>query len=196
MRSVVLFAAFAALLLVGSAQAVVLTFDSAAVPVMSVDNSSGGTPVLTWNGSGYYDFLGGAGEWDGVGWDYAYGDVLGKNFTADVKGNFTGDANLQGLAVVVSRIDPDGNYQAWISKPGAFDLHNLADWTTVTLAIAPSNFDGWFGSFDTVFGDVQNIYLYETGSNISFDNVGFTPEPMTLTLLAMGGLLIARRRRA
>ncbi len=101
--------------------------------------------------------------------------------------------------------------------PGAFAIASQTvasgtEFTTVTLdlsSLATVAFEGPStpDNFETVFGNVGNVQIFLTTDlaaagtspvNFDFDNVsiGTVPEPTSLALLATGGLLLTRRRRA
>ena len=166
------------------AMADIVTFDAADNPV--VTHMDGGLP--TWNAAGYWDIGSGGQYFDGCTFDWAYGDVLSMtHFTADLKGDFT----TSGLGVTIF------NHSAgWLGRQQHISgLGNYTEWTTVTIPLLEANWDDFGGTWAEVLGNVTRLELFSLPSpSSSMDNVGFVPEPASLTLLGLGGLALLRRR--
>jgi len=69
------------------------------------------------------------------------------------------------------------------------------------ISLVPPNTTGWTtysGSFTTIAGAVNTEVKFVEGSwgTIYIDNVAVTPEPATMVLLGIGGLVALRRKHA
>ena len=166
------------------AMADIVTFDAADNPV--VGHMDNGLPA--WNAGGYWDIASGGLLNDGCTFDWAYGDVLSMtDFTAALKGDFT----TSGLGVTIF------NHSAgWLGRQQHISgLGNYTEWTTVTIPLVEANWDDMGGTWGEVLGNVTRLELFSLPSpSSSIDNVGFVPEPTSLTLLALGALVLMRRR--
>jgi hypothetical protein len=167
------------------AMADIVTFDAADNPVVShVDQ---GSP--TWNAGGYWDISSAGESHDGCTFDWAYGNVLSMTaFTVDLKGDFT----ISGFAVTI--YNHSDEWLEWRQRISGLD--NYTEWTTVTIPMVEANWENINGTWGEVMGNVTRLELYAFPSpSSSMDNVGFVPEPATMSMLAIGGLALIRRRR-
>ena len=168
------------------ATADIVTCDAADNPVVGL--MDGGVP--TWNAGGYWDIGSTGGYYDGCTFDWAYGDVLSMtDFTVDLKGDFT----TSGLGVTIF------NHSAgWLGRQQHISgLGNYTEWTTVTIPLVEANWDDLGGTWGEVLGNVTRLELFSFPlPSSSMDNVGFVPEPATMTLLVLGGLVLMRRKRS
>ena len=151
--------------------------------VHTFDNDGDGDPLASnnayysHNAAGYYDLHVGTAN-DKI----TFVDRLAlqgeTHFTFDILGdNSHGDmfCTIQ-LDDTKYYISPDANY-------------NFTQWTTIVTPLPAAA------------GATQVRLLsfqpgYSGGTDFSVDNVGMVPEPATLSLLALGGLALIRRRRA
>ena len=168
-----------------NAMADIVTFDAADNPVVSQMDQ--GSP--TWNTGGYWD-ISSLGQYnDGCTFDWAYGNVLSMtDFTVDLKGDFT----TSGLGVTI--YNRSAEWLSWRQHIGGLD--NYTEWTTVTIPLVEANWENIDGTWGEVLGDVTTLELYSLPlPSSSMDNVGFVPEPATMSMLAIGGLALLRRRK-
>jgi len=72
-------------------------------------------------------------------------------------------------------------------------------WNTFTAPMAESEWTVDSGAWNALLADVTSLSIrFEQFSNLDIsgmDNIILTPEPATLSLLALGGLVMIRRRR-
>lgn len=142
---------------------------------------------------------------------------------AHMQGSFTADSELDPSVYLVEEVMNDMNFDwtgyefyVWMSKP--FTISNVVaptGWTysdpTVVAGVANPNSDpenpvyGWLGTviYDVGSGSAisQNNGIGEFGMKLKFDgSINFcteqvpVPEPLTLAMLAMGGVAVIRRR--
>ena len=92
-----------------------------------------------------------------------------------------------------------------ISGPGGSAIHDMGqmptyNWETYATTLTPANWTVSAGNWPAILTNVTMLRIeaeYYTGDDAcAFDNIILTPEPGTLSLLALGGLLSMRRRRA
>lgn len=166
------------------------------------------------------DFEAGA----GVGWSQWYGGNSGVGVPDPIDGDLCGgvwwsdDGIFQGIAIgpgtytvsgemLMTSGEPLGNNRIAVIKAEIGDGTNI--WWTQELAFdASSPTDVWTsGSFvvdNTTAGATYlniNLFMFDqdgphTGSGIiRYDNISVVPEPASLALLGLGGLLLRRKRR-
>lgn len=130
-------------------------------------------------------------DWTG---DYLEAGILA--ITLDV-------ANTSSENITI-RLNFEGNGGHFTSVEGV-EVPALSHWRTITLPIGISDLTGGFDYFQTM-GEVLRFWITHNTTSVHppsafagtmvIDNITATPEPTSLALLAMGGVALARRRRA
>jgi len=222
MKRIVLLLAMLGVASVASA-AYVETFSSgnAGWLAVTVNDSGGNTyPAATWNSTGGNTggYITGtvssaADRLYGLQPATASGDMTGLTLTTDYKidGTVTGPVGAMVRFYVGTYT---GGYNYFVTKD-AFSWNPNADaaWTTHQVALIAANFQIWPNQnagtktfaqviaapedIGLVFADgfTSNTTLGFTGSGtIGVDNFGTVPEPLTLSLLGLGGLALLRRK--
>ena len=185
---ILLVACILIVLAAGPAFGAIVTFDTDTTPPVTVD----GALTATWNAGQYWDVSGVGGRWAGAIITHNFGDVTAMpQLTLDLKGPFSGDNN-EGVRVVL--VGGGGSYASpYLNTP------DTPNWTTYTVDMIEGNWASWGGTWNGMLGDVTDVALYHwplaASGTSSFDNVGFVPEPISLSLLGVGGLALLRRRR-
>jgi hypothetical protein len=131
------------------------------------------------------------------------GDYLAAGITElsfDVRHDLPAPANF------FTRVTPPGNFPGAVGLEFAPVLPNT--WTTITIAIDPANpqfvtFES--GSFGGIFSNVGHVQVgvrtpaavsgVDNDFTFDIDNVSIIPTPGAAGALAMGGLVLMRRRR-
>ena len=178
-----------------------LAMCSAASAGMICDFATSGTAVLvndpatmTWNAGGWVDVTGADGtDYNGIDIAYAYGDITGMtHITMDLIGDWDTSASSEIDIVVYSTGWAAARYKGEVAT-----VTDYGSWTTVTVAFNGfAGWDDWGGTAAEVISDAGGMSIYTwptTGGSI--DNLGFVPEPVSLSLLAVGSLALLRRRR-
>jgi len=175
---------------IAQADPIIVTFDTSTSPDVTGFN-------VDFNVGGWYDGVGvpetGGSFLKFCAFDYGFGDVNGRNFTIDVKGDWATDGSAAGVGVYIYG---NTNEMIWNN----FTLH-VADTGGFQTFIQPFDdgnwvLDGWATSVEGVLSNVTRIELMGAPTSaFSYDNVGFTPEPAILPLLCAAGFALVRKRR-
>ncbi len=160
------------------------------VPGVTTYNATGGNPGGCISGASQNLY---------AVWTYvtaSYGDMTGLNLTIDTK---VTDGETGTAQFYVGR---GGTYFI----DGTWNIGADKSWTTHTVALDSSHFTAWTGVNDNVYTFAQVIQaptdigiffgggLASGTGNVLVDNFGTVPEPATICLLGLGGLLLRRRK--
>ena len=174
------------------------TSDSA---LIAIHRNPGATYMLPnlneWYKSGYYK----GGSADAGYWLYATqsdsrpSNVLSSTGTNNA--NYYGGSSL-GFTDPVNYLTPVGAFARSPGPYGTFDqAGNVWQWNETASG---SRSYLWGGSYNYSYGSMKSTYGSGDLPTAELASTGFrvamVPEPATLCLLALGGLLVARRRRA
>lgn len=177
---------------IAQAYPIVTTFDTPTTPIVTGYNIAHNYHGGWWDGTGapphgsYMRFC---------AFDYAFGDVRGRDFTVDLKGNWSSAAAAAaGTGVYIF----NGAKAIW--NDHTLTVEDTAEFKTFTQSFSDKDWicDGGAASIDDVLSNVTRIELMDAPTtSFSFDNVGFTPEPAAASLLCVGvaAVLVRRRRR-
>ncbi len=122
------------------------------------------------------------GEWKPAeqGWSYS---LMGYKITTD---NNTGSAGLvDGGLVLTATEDNQGSFKTQNTAANSVDISGLTDNTKYYLQV-------WFGGIDEKWDSNNNNNYIASFTKVSSTEV---PEPATMSLLGLGALALALRRK-